>query len=239
MRIQTGIDAEDYLTEEKLAEQIRRCAEITGVIPPDLCPRVPIDGGHFGTSDLNDLYRRVINRNNRLEALLPFKPEDGVVQSAWLLQKAVNPFFDMGYNERYVFVPGICLLKWQSAMLKGKQGRFRQNLLGKRVNDSDRSVIARGPWLTQIWVGALKLNANEIFEPDLYGANLVNNRRFASPHVAGIVAGWSIGEPGTQLLQRTCPNIFGPVVKEDIFLVREHWAKWREIMDLAESWTSL
>ena len=116
------------------------------VIPPDLRPMVQLDGGRFATSDLNDLYRRVINRNNRLKRLLDLQaPEIIVNNEKRMLQEAVDALFDNGRRGRPVTGPGNRPLKSLSDMLKGKQGRFRQNLLGKRVDYSGRSVIVVGP----------------------------------------------------------------------------------------------
>ncbi|MGA0078882.1 MAG: DNA-directed RNA polymerase subunit beta', partial [Candidatus Nanopelagicales bacterium] len=118
------------------------------VIPPDLRPMVQLDGGRFATSDLNDLYRRVINRNNRLKRLLDLgAPEIIVNNERRMLQEAVDALFDNGRRGRPVTGPGNRPLKSLSDMLKGKQGRFRQNLLGKRVDYSGRSVIVVGPQL--------------------------------------------------------------------------------------------
>ena len=118
------------------------------VIPPDLRPMVQLDGGRFATSDLNDLYRRVINRNNRLKRLADLgAPEIIVNNEKRMLQEAVDSLFDNGRRGRPVTGPGNRALKSLSDMLKGKQGRFRQNLLGKRVDYSGRSVIVAGPQL--------------------------------------------------------------------------------------------
>ncbi len=118
------------------------------VIPPDLRPLVPLDGGRFATSDLNDLYRRVINRNNRLKAILKLKTPDVIMRNEKrMLQEAVDALFDNGRHGHPVIGAGNRPLKSLSEMLKGKQGRFRQNLLGKRVDYSGRSVIIVGPEL--------------------------------------------------------------------------------------------
>ena len=118
------------------------------VIPPDLRPMVQLDGGRFATSDLNDLYRRVINRNNRLKKLLDLGAPDIIVRNEKrMLQEAVDALIDNGRRGRPVTGPGNRPLKSLSDMLKGKQGRFRQNLLGKRVDYSGRSVIVVGPEL--------------------------------------------------------------------------------------------
>src|SRR5471030_1576715 len=136
------------------------------VIPPDLRPMVQLDGGRFATSDLNDLYRRVINRNNRLKRLLDLgAPEIIVNNEKRMLQEAVDALFDNGRRGRPVTGPGNRPLKSLSDMLKGKQGRFRQNLLGKRVDYSGRSVIVAGPTLKLHQCGLPKLMALELFKP--------------------------------------------------------------------------
>ncbi len=136
------------------------------VIPPELRPMVQLDGGRFATSDLNDLYRRVINRNNRLKRLLDLgAPEIIVNNEKRMLQEAVDALFDNGRRGRPVTGPGNRPLKSLSDMLKGKQGRFRQNLLGKRVDYSGRSVIVSGPSLKLHQCGLPKLMALELFKP--------------------------------------------------------------------------
>ncbi|HYZ13443.1 MAG TPA: DNA-directed RNA polymerase subunit beta' [Actinomycetota bacterium] len=136
------------------------------VIPPDLRPMVQLDGGRFATSDLNDLYRRVINRNNRLKRLLDLQaPEIIVNNEKRMLQEAVDALFDNGRRGRPVTGPGNRPLKSLSDMLKGKQGRFRQNLLGKRVDYSGRSVIVVGPELRLHQCGLPKQMALELFKP--------------------------------------------------------------------------
>ncbi|MGH7478826.1 MAG: DNA-directed RNA polymerase subunit beta', partial [Candidatus Methylomirabilales bacterium] len=140
--------------------------EAVPVIPPDLRPMVQLDGGRFATSDLNDLYRRVINRNNRLKRLLDLgAPEIIVNNETRMLQEAVDALFDNGRRGRPVTGPGNRPLKSLSDMLKGKQGRFRQNLLGKRVDYSGRSVIVAGPTLKLHQCGLPKLMALELFKP--------------------------------------------------------------------------
>jgi len=136
------------------------------VIPPDLRPMVQLDGGRFATSDLNDLYRRVINRNNRLKRLLDLgAPEIIINNEKRMLQEAVDALFDNGRRGRPVTGPGNRALKSLSDMLKGKQGRFRQNLLGKRVDYSGRSVIVVGPQLKLHQCGLPKQMALELFKP--------------------------------------------------------------------------
>jgi DNA-directed RNA polymerase subunit beta' len=140
--------------------------DVVPVIPPELRPMVQLDGGRFATSDLNDLYRRVINRNNRLKRLLDLgAPEIIVNNEKRMLQEAVDALFDNGRRGRPVTGPGNRPLKSLSDMLKGKQGRFRQNLLGKRVDYSGRSVIVCGPTLKLHQCGLPKLMALELFKP--------------------------------------------------------------------------
>ncbi len=136
------------------------------IIPPDLRPLVPLDGGRFATSDLNDLYRRVINRNNRLKSILKLKTPDVIIRNEKrMLQEAVDALFDNGRHGHPVMGAGNRPLKALSEMLKGKQGRFRQNLLGKRVDYSGRSVIIVGPDLKFNQCGLPKQMALELFEP--------------------------------------------------------------------------
>ena len=136
------------------------------VIPPDLRPLVPLDGGRFATSDLNDLYRRVINRNNRLKRLMELRAPEVIIRNEKrMLQEAIDALFDNGRRGRVVKGAGGRPLKALSDMLKGKQGRFRQNLLGKRVDYSGRSVIVVGPELKLHQCGLPKKMALELFEP--------------------------------------------------------------------------
>src|SRR5712675_1873933 len=158
------------------------------VIPPELRPMVQLDGGRFATSDLNDLYRRVINRNNRLKRLLDLgAPEIIVNNEKRMLQEAVDALFDNGRRGRAVTGPGNRPLKSLSDMLKGKQGRFRQNLLGKRVDYSGRSVIVSGPHLRLHQCGLPKLMALELFKPfimsRLVERKIVQNIKAAKRHV--------------------------------------------------------
>jgi DNA-directed RNA polymerase subunit beta' len=167
-------------TKKKLSKQLRiiesfnrsgnkpewMIMDVVPVIPPDLRPLVPLDGGRFATSDLNDLYRRVINRNNRLKKLIELKAPEVIVRNEKrMLQEAVDALFDNGRHGRAVLGPGNRPLKSLSDMLKGKQGRFRQNLLGKRVDYSGRSVIVIGPELHLHECGLPKKMALELFEP--------------------------------------------------------------------------
>ena len=139
------------------------------VIPPELRPLVPLDGGRFATSDLNDLYRRVINRNNRLKRLIDLKAPDIIIRNEKrMLQESVDALFDNGRRGRVITGTGKRPLKSLAEMLKGKQGRFRQNLLGKRVDYSGRSVIVVGPDLKLHECGLPKKMALELFKPFLY-----------------------------------------------------------------------
>src|ERR1700733_14992732 len=139
------------------------------VIPPDLRPLVPLDGGRFATSDLNDLYRRVINRNNRLKRLIELRAPDIIIRNEKrMLQEAVDALFDNGRRGRVITGANKRPLKSLADMLKGKQGRFRQNLLGKRVDYSGRSVIVVGPELKLHQAGLPKKMALELFKPFIY-----------------------------------------------------------------------
>lgn len=157
---------------------------VVPVIPPDIRPMVQLDGGRFATSDLNDLYRRVINRNNRLKRLLELGAPDIIVRNEKrMLQEAVDALIDNGRRGRPVTGPNNRPLKSLSDMLKGKQGRFRQNLLGKRVDYSGRSVIVVGPELKMYQCGLPKEMALELFKPfvmkDLVAKNVANNIKSA------------------------------------------------------------
>ncbi len=155
---------EDFKASENLAEWM--VLDVLPVIPPDLRPLVPLEGGRFATSDLNDLYRRVINRNNRLKKLLDLKaPEIIIRNEKRMLQESVDALLDNGRHGRPVLGSGNRPLKSLSDMLKGKQGRFRMNLLGKRVDYSGRSVIVVGPELKLHQCGLPKKMALELFEP--------------------------------------------------------------------------
>ena len=143
--------------------------DVIPVIPPELRPLVPLDGGRFATSDLNDLYRRVINRNNRLKRLIELRAPDIIVRNEKrMLQEAVDALFDNGRRGRVITGANKRPLKSLSDMLKGKQGRFRQNLLGKRVDYSGRSVIVTGPELKLHQCGLPKKMALELFKPFIY-----------------------------------------------------------------------
>ena len=140
--------------------------DVIPVIPPDLRPLVPLEGGRFATSDLNDLYRRVINRNNRLRKLIQLRSPEVILRNEKrMLQEAVDAFFDNGRHGRRVTGPGNRPLKSLAEVLKGKIGRFRQNLLGKRVDYSGRSVIVVGPELGLHQCGIPKRMAVELFKP--------------------------------------------------------------------------
>jgi DNA-directed RNA polymerase subunit beta' len=179
-----------FVTSENKPEWM--VLEAVPVIPPELRPMVQLDGGRFATSDLNDLYRRVINRNNRLKRLLDLgAPEIIVNNEKRMLQEAVDALFDNGRRGRAVTGPGNRPLKSLSDMLKGKQGRFRQNLLGKRVDYSGRSVIVSGPNLKLHQCGLPKLMALELFKPfimsRLVERKSVQNIKAAKKHVDSMV----------------------------------------------------
>src|SRR5699024_4971755 len=166
--------------------------DVLPVIPPEIRPMVQLDGGRFATSDLNDLYRRVINRNNRLKRLLDLGAPGIIVQNEKrMLQEAVDALVDKGRRGRPVTGTGNRPLKSLSHMLKGKQGRFRQNLLGKRVDYSGRSVIIVGPSLKMYQCGLPKEMALELFKPfimkELFERNIANKikkakRKIESKH---------------------------------------------------------
>ena len=153
--------------------------DVIPVIPPELRPLVPLDGGRFATSDLNDLYRRVINRNNRLSKLIELKAPEVIVRNEKrMLQEAVDALFDNGRRGRVLRGANNRPLKSLSDTLKGKQGRFRQNLLGKRVDYSGRSVIVVGPELKLHQCGLPKKMALELFKPFIY--NLLEKKQYAA-----------------------------------------------------------
>src|SRR3546814_767093 len=143
--------------------------EVLPVLPPDLRPLVPLDGGRFATSDLNDLYRRVINRNNRLRRLLELKAPDIILRNEKrMLQESVDSLLDNGRRGKAMTGANKRQLKSLADMIKGKSGRFRQNLLGKRVDYSGRSVIVVGPQLKLHQCGLPKLMALELFKPFIF-----------------------------------------------------------------------
>ncbi|MGH7412166.1 MAG: DNA-directed RNA polymerase subunit beta' [Candidatus Methylomirabilis sp.] len=167
--------------------------EVIPVLPPELRPLVPLDGGRFATSDLNDLYRRVINRNNRLKRLIELKaPEIIIRNEKRMLQEAVDALFDNGRRGRALKGQNNRPLKSLSDMLKGKQGRFRQNLLGKRVDYSGRSVIVVGPELKLHQCGLPKKMALELFKPFIFKKLLKDNE-----HVTSIKSAKKLVEKGT------------------------------------------
>ena len=175
VRMETSIQRkQEALKRLKVIEAFRQSEnrpewmilEVIPVIPPDLRPLVPLEGGRFATSDLNDLYRRVINRNNRLKKLIGIKAPEVILRNEKrMLQEAVDALFDNGRRSRAVRGDGNRSLKSLSDLLKGKQGRFRQNLLGKRVDYSGRSVIVVGPELKLHQCGLPKSMALELFKP--------------------------------------------------------------------------
>jgi DNA-directed RNA polymerase subunit beta' len=179
--------------------------EVIPVLPPDLRPLVPLEGGRFATSDLNDLYRRVINRNNRLKRLLDLDaPEIIIRNEKRMLQEAVDVLFDNGRRGKTITGPNKRPLKSLSDMLKGKQGRFRQNLLGKRVDYSGRTVIVVGPHLRLHQCGLPKKMALELFKPFIY--NKLEGKGF----VTTIKSARKMVEKGTKEVW----DVLGEVVKE-------------------------
>ena len=174
--------------------------DVVPVIPPELRPLVPLDGGRFATSDLNDLYRRVINRNNRLKRLIELRAPDIIVRNEKrMLQESVDALFDNGRRGRAITGANKRPLKSLSDMLKGKQGRFRQNLLGKRVDYSGRSVIVVGPELKLHQCGLPKKMALELFKPFIYSqAGEIRPRHHHQGRQAdgGEGASRGVGHPG-------------------------------------------
>ena len=166
--------------------------DVIPVIPPELRPLVPLDGGRFATSDLNDLYRRVINRNNRLKKLIELRAPEVIVRNEKrMLQEAVDALFDNGRRGRVLRGVNNRPLKSLSDTLKGKQGRFRQNLLGKRVDYSGRSVIVVGPELKLHQCGLPKKMALELFKPFIY--NQLEKQQLRRDHQAGTRDGRAAG----------------------------------------------
>src|SRR2546421_2452287 len=179
---------------------------VVPVIPPDLRPLVPLDGGRFATSDLNDLYRRVINRNNRLKRLMELRAPDIIIRNEKrMLQEAVDALFDNGRRVRVITGANKRPLKSLADMLKGKQGRFRQNLLGKRVDYSGRSVIVVGPELKLHQCGLPKKMALELFKPFIY------NKLEKDAHAATI-------KQAREMVERQEPIVWD--ILEDV--IREH-----------------
>src|SRR6185295_12756607 len=179
---------------------------VVPVIPPDLRPLVPLDGGRFATSDLNDLYRRVINRNNRLKRLIELRAPDIIIRNEKrMLQEAVDALFDNGRRGRVITGANKRPLKSLADMLKGKQGRFRQNLLGKRVDYSGRSVIVVGPELKLHQCGLPKKMALELFKPFIYA-------RLDAKGLAGTV------KAAKKLVEKEKPEVWD--ILEEV--IREH-----------------
>src|SRR4028118_2009394 len=180
--------------------------DVVPVIPPELRPLVPLDGGRFATSDLNDLYRRVINRNNRLKKLMELRAPEVIVRNEKrMLQEAVDALFDNGRRGRVLRGANNRPLKSLSGTLKGKQGRFRQNLLGKRVDYSGRSVIVVGPDLKLHQCGLPKKMALELFKPFIY------NKLERDAHAATI-------KQAREMVDRQDPIVWD--ILEDV--IREH-----------------
>ena len=188
MRAETSVQKKlKYAKRLKVVDSFRKSTnrpewmilDVIPVIPPELRPLVPLDGGRFATSDLNDLYRRVINRNNRLKKLIELKAPDVIIRNEKrMLQEAVDALFDNGRRGRVLRGANNRPLKSLSDTLKGKQGRFRQNLLGKRVDYSGRSVIVVGPELRLHQCGLPKKMALELFKPFIY--NKLEERQLVS-----------------------------------------------------------
>ena len=182
--------------------------EVLPVLPPDLRPLVPLDGGRFATSDLNDLYRRVINRNNRLKRLLELKaPEIIVRNEKRMLQEAVDSLLDNGRRGKAMTGANKRPLKSLADMIKGKGGRFRQNLLGKRVDYSGRSVIVVGPQLKLHQCGLPKLMALELFKPFIF--NKLEDDGLRHDHQAGQEDGRRPGTGGLGHPRRCDPRTPG------------------------------
>ena len=182
------------------------------VIPPDLRPMIQLDGGRFATSDLNDLYRRVINRNNRLKKLIDLNAPQIIIQNEKrMLQEAVDALFDNGRRGRSVTGAGNRPLKSLSSMLKGKQGRFRQNLLGKRVDYSGRSVIVVGPSLKMYQCGIPKEMALELFKPHVIHELTTRRKDGSDPICSNIKA-------AKRLIENKDPQVWDIV--EDV--IKEH-----------------
>ena len=182
------------------------------VIPPDLRPMIQLDGGRFATSDLNDLYRRVINRNNRLKKLIDLNAPQIIIQNEKrMLQEAVDALFDNGRRGRSVTGAGNRPLKSLSSMLKGKQGRFRQNLLGKRVDYSGRSVIVVGPSLKMYQCGIPKEMALELFKPHVIHELTTRRKDGSEPICSNIKA-------AKRLIENKDPQVWDIV--EDV--IKEH-----------------
>ena len=198
-----------YQSDNKPEWMIMDCIP---VIPPDLRPMIQLDGGRFATSDLNDLYRRVINRNNRLKKLIDLNAPGIIIQNEKrMLQEAVDALFDNGRRGRSVTGAGNRALKSLSSMLKGKQGRFRQNLLGKRVDYSGRSVIVVGPSLKMYQCGIPKEMALELFKPHVINKLTTKRKDGGEPICSNIKA-------AKRLIENKDPQVWDIV--EDV--IKEH-----------------
>ena len=198
-----------YQSDNKPEWMIMDCIP---VIPPDLRPMIQLDGGRFATSDLNDLYRRVINRNNRLKKLIDLNAPQIIIQNEKrMLQEAVDALFDNGRRGRSVTGAGNRALKSLSSMLKGKQGRFRQNLLGKRVDYSGRSVIVVGPSLKMYQCGIPKEMALELFKPHVINKLTTKRKDGSEPICSNIKA-------AKRLIENKDPQVWDIV--EDV--ITEH-----------------
>ena len=198
-----------YQSDNKPEWMIMDCIP---VIPPDLRPMIQLDGGRFATSDLNDLYRRVINRNNRLKKLIDLNAPQIIIQNEKrMLQEAVDALFDNGRRGRSVTGAGNRALKSLSSMLKGKQGRFRQNLLGKRVDYSGRSVIVVGPSLKMYQCGIPKDMALELFKPHVIHELTTRRKDDADPICSNIKA-------AKRMIENKDPQVWDIV--EDV--IKEH-----------------
>ena len=190
------------------------------VLPPDLRPLVPLDGGRFATSDLNDLYRRVINRNNRLKRLLDLNAPDIIVRNEKrMLQEAVDALLDNGRRGRVITGTNRRPLKSLADMIKGKQGRFRQNLLGKRVDYSGRTVIVVGPTLKLHQCGLPKKMALELFKPFIFGK--LEARGLATTIKAA-----------KKMVERETPDVWDILAE----VIREHPVLLNRAPHLAPAW---
>ncbi len=196
--------------------------DVIPVIPPELRPLVPLDGGRFATSDLNDLYRRVINRNNRLKKLIELRAPEVIVRNEKrMLQEAVDALFDNGRRGRVLRGANNRPLKSLSGTLKGKQGRFRQNLLGKRVDYSGRSVIVVGPELKLHQCGLPKKMALELFKPFIY------NKLEGDGHAATI-------KQAREMVERQEPVVWD--ILEDV--IKEHPGSFKPCSNAPSTWNS-
>jgi DNA-directed RNA polymerase, beta'' subunit/160 kD subunit len=196
--------------------------DVLPVLPPDLRPLVPLEGGRFATSDLNDLYRRVINRNNRLKRLLELNAPDIIVRNEKrMLQESVDALLDNGRRGRVITGTNKRPLKSLADMIKGKGGRFRQNLLGKRVDYSGRSVIVSGPNLKLHQCGLPKKMALELFKPFVYG-------RLEHKELATTI------KAAKRLVERETPEVWEALEE----VIREHPVLLNRAPNIASSWYS-